>query len=141
MIKEYNAERDKKIAQQGSLMLYESYFLQYNTLLLNCEKQGLNFVNLDVYKIIENFWTDKDYYQFVIVMLVRAGVNRTLKIMWKLIINKKKEFLAWQVNALLQNTRSKEKQMEKLQMLRKNRLEWRLGMFGYQLCSQLLNIT
>ena len=53
MIKKYNEERDRKIAQEGSLLLYKSYFLQYNALLLNCEKQYLKFVNLDVYKIIE----------------------------------------------------------------------------------------
>ena len=56
-IKEYNAERDRIMAQEGSLLLYESYFLQYNSLLLNCKKQYLKLVNLDVYKIIEKFWT------------------------------------------------------------------------------------
>ena len=94
MIKKYNEERDRKIAQEGSLLLYKSYFLQYNALLLNCEKQYLKFVNLDVYKIIEKIWADKGYCQFVIVMLVRAGVNLKLEIMWKLIINKKIEYLA-----------------------------------------------
>ena len=49
-------------------------------------------------------------------------MNLTLKIMWKLIINKKKEYLALQVNALLQNTRTKEKQMEKLQMSAKEQI-------------------
>ena len=42
--------------------------------------------------------------------------------MLKLIINTNKEYLASQVNALLQNTRSKERQMEKLQMSAKEQI-------------------
>ena len=83
--------------------------------------QYLKLVNLDVYKYIEKFWTDKVYCQFVIVMLVRAGMNLTFKIVWKFIINKKK-YLDSQVNALVQNTRTKEKQMEKLQMPAKEQI-------------------
>ena len=32
----YNKEGDKKIAQESSLRLYETYFLQYNYFLFNC---------------------------------------------------------------------------------------------------------
>ena len=80
-------------------------------LLLNGEKHRLKLVNLDVYKIIENFWTDIVYCQFLIVMFVQAGVNLTLKIMWKLIINKKKELIGMEVrNVSLPNVLSIAKQ-------------------------------
>ena len=46
MMKEHNTERNRKIAQEGSLLLYESYFFQYNSLLFNCKKQYLKLVNL-----------------------------------------------------------------------------------------------
>ena len=49
-------------------------------------------------------------------MLVQAGMNLTREIMWKLITSKKKVYLDSQVNALVQNTRTKEKQLDKLQM-------------------------
>ena len=48
--------------------------------------------------------------------LIRAGANLILKILWKLIVYKKKEHLSAQYNALCQNTELKEKRLKKLQM-------------------------
>ena len=52
----------------------------------------------------------------MIVILVRAGMNIILKYLWKLIINRNKEYLANQLNALKQKTEHKEKQLNSLQM-------------------------
>ena len=78
MMSEYNKERDKKIAQESSLRLHETYFLQYNSLLFNCERQFLKLFNLELYAIIENLG-GQGYCQFVIVILVRAGMNKEEK--------------------------------------------------------------
>ena len=43
-------------------------------------------------------------------------MNLILKYLWKLIINRKKDYLANQVNTLKQNTDQKEKQLKNLQM-------------------------
>ena len=57
-------------------------------------------------------------------------MNLALNILWKLIINKKKEYRASKVNALLQNTCSKEKQMEKLQMSAKEQIGMEVSFFS-----------
>ena len=46
MMKKHNNERNRKVAVEGSLLLHESYFLQYNSLLFNCERQYLKLVDL-----------------------------------------------------------------------------------------------
>ena len=58
-------------------------------------------VNLDLYQAIEPFWRGKMYWQFVIVVLVRASMNMIFKILWKLIVDKKKEHLNSQLNTLI----------------------------------------
>ena len=70
-----NEERHRK----GSLRLYKMYFIQYANLLFNFETQYLKLVNLELYQIIEKFWRDKFCCQFVIVVLVRAGMNLILR--------------------------------------------------------------
>ena len=93
MMKEHNNERNRKVAQEGSLFLFESYFLQYDSLLFYCKRQYLKLVNLELYAIVEKFWRDKVHRKFVIVMLVRACKNLIHNIAWKLIMNKNKEYL------------------------------------------------
>ena len=90
--------------------------MQYNNLLFNCEWQYLKLVNLDLYQIIEPFWQGKMFCQFAIVVLVRAGMNIIFKILWKLIVDQKKEHLNSQLYTLQQNTANKERQLKKLQM-------------------------
>ena len=57
------------------------------------------------------------YYQFTTVDLIRAGTNLIFKVLWKLIVDKKKEYLDAQFNTLNQNTETEERQLKKLQML------------------------
>ena len=56
------------------------------------------------------------YCQFVIVVLLSACMNLIFKILWKIIVDKTKEYLDSQYNTLQQNTQSKQKQLKKLQM-------------------------
>ena len=53
MLKPVNEERNRKVLETGSLQLYEMYFLQFFSLLSNCEKQ---YLNLELYEVIERFW-------------------------------------------------------------------------------------
>ena len=80
-------------AELASEQLLEGYFFQYNNLLLNCEMQYLKLINLELYQIIEPFWPGQMYCQFVIVALIIAGANLIFKILWKSIVDKKKEHL------------------------------------------------
>ena len=57
------------------------------------------------------------YCQFTTVDLIRAGTNLIFKVLWKLIVDKKKEYLDAQFNTLNQNTETEERQLKKLQML------------------------
>ena len=97
LMRPVNNERNHIHADTASEQLLERYLLQYNYLLFNCELQ------------------DRMYYQFVIVVLIRAGANLILKILWKLIVDKKKEHLDSQYNTLKQNTEVKDNQPKKLQ--------------------------
>ena len=95
-----------------------SIFLQYNNLLLNCETRYLKLINLELYQVIEPFWQGKMQCQFVKVVLIRAGVNLIFKILWKLIVDKKKEYLDlhYIITLFEKNTKTKERQLKKLQM-------------------------
>ena len=104
-----NTERNHIHAKVASEQLIEGSFLQYNNLLFNGEKQYLKLITLDLYQIIEPFWQGKMYCQFVKVALIRAGANVIFKILWKLIVDKKKEYLDSQYNTLRKNTKAKEK--------------------------------
>ena len=92
--------------------------------MFNCERQFLELVNLELYdhrKILGGQGLSP-----VCFCDVQAGMNLILMIKWKLIINKKKAYLDTQVNPLVQNTRTKEKQLQKLQMsAKKKKIEWR----------------
>ena len=109
LIKPLNNERNRKAMEKESLQLYKMYFVQYSKLLFNCKVQYLKLINLELYKIIEKFWKDKAYCQFV-----RAGMNLTH--LWKLIINRTKQYLANQINSLKQNKDRKENSRKNLQM-------------------------
>ena len=76
----------------------------------------LKLINLELYQVIEPFWQGTMCCQFVTVDLIRAGTNLRFKILWKLIVDKKKEFLDSQFNTLQKNTEDKESQLKKLQM-------------------------
>ena len=85
-------------------------------MLVNCELHYLKLINLELYQIIEPFWQGRMHFQFVTVVLIRAGANLIFKILWKLFVDKKKEHLDAQYNTLKQNTELKDKQLKKLQM-------------------------
>ena len=99
-----NAERNVIHSKMESEQLVEGYFLQYNNLWFNFEMQYLKLINLELYQIIEPFRHGKMHCQYVLVALIRAGANLILKILWKLIVDKKKEHLDAQYNALPENT-------------------------------------
>ena len=69
-------------------------------LFFHCELQDLKLLNLELYQIIEPFWQGKMYCQYIIVVLIRAGANLIFKILWELIVDKKKEYLDSQLNTL-----------------------------------------
>ena len=69
--------------------------------------QYKKLINLEVYQVLEPFWQEIMYCQFVIVVLVRAGMNHSFKIMWKIIVDRKIEYLDSQLNTLQQNTDNK----------------------------------
>ena len=48
LLKPLNEERNRKALKTGSLQLFEIYFLQYYSLLFNCEIQYLKFINLEI---------------------------------------------------------------------------------------------
>ena len=106
-----NDERKHIHAEMAYVQLFEGYFLQYNNLFFNYELQYLKLINLELYRIIEPFWQGKMYCKFVIVVLIRAGANLLFKILWKLIVDIRKEYLHSQHNTLRQNTELKEKQL------------------------------
>ena len=72
----------------------------------------LKLIYLDLYHILEPFWHGKMHGQYVFMALIIAGANLILKILWNLIVDKKKEHLSAQYNALRQNTELKEKQLK-----------------------------
>ena len=84
-------KKEIKKSFNGSLQLYEMYFMQYANLLFNCETQYLKLTNLELSQIIEKFWRYKVYCQFVIFVLERVGMNIIPKYLWKVIINRKRE--------------------------------------------------
>ena len=59
---------------------------------------------------------------FVILGLVRAGMNLIFKYMWNLIINRNKEYLANQLHTLTQNAEQKEKQLKDMQLSAKEQI-------------------
>ena len=92
------------------------YFLQYNHCFFNCELQYLKLINLELYQLVEPFWHDKMYCQFVIVVLIRVEMNLIWKIFWRIIIDKKQEYLDSQYNyTLQQNTKNKERELKTMQ--------------------------
>ena len=91
LMRPVNEERNRLHAEMASAQLLAGYFMQYNNLLFNCEWQYLKLVNLDLYRIFEPFWRGKMHCRFIIVGLVRAGMNMIFKFLWKLIVDKKKE--------------------------------------------------
>ena len=107
LMRPVNNDRNRIHAKMASEEMGEGYFLQCNNLLFKCETQYLGLINLDLYQIIEPFWHGKMHCQYVLVALIRAGANLILKILWKLIVDKKKEHLNAQYNALQQNTELK----------------------------------
>ena len=58
--------------------------------------------NLELYEIIEKLWRN---YVIANMMLVIADMSLIVKIMWKLIINKKKDILKHAAKRLDENTR------------------------------------
>ena len=77
----------------------------------NCETQHLKMIRLELYEIIERFWRDRVYCQYVIVVLVQAWMDLVLKCLWKLTVFRKREYSVNRVNTLRQNTEHKVRQL------------------------------
>ena len=72
-------EHNKIQVELASEQLFECYFLQYNTFIINCTIKNLKLINLELQHIIEQFWRDKMYCQFVIMCLVFTTKIQTTK--------------------------------------------------------------
>ena len=83
-----NEARRKYISEEAALQLYDVHYMQYNALLHNCEIQCLKLINLQWYKLFEPFWQNEMYSQLVTIVLILAGMNRLLKHIWKMVLNK-----------------------------------------------------
>ena len=95
------------------------YFLQFYSLLLNCEKQYLKLINRELYEMIERFWRHS------VLSICYCGPCRNepyLQVPVEVGHQQKKEYLANQLNTLQQNTENKEKQLKNLQMSAKEQI-------------------
>ena len=61
----------------------EVLFLQYNTLLFNCEKSFNEIINFRLFnEFIRPLFEGKTYDQYLIILLVRSLANAILKKVW-----------------------------------------------------------
>ena len=86
-----NRELNTKARKMAAEYYLEVLFLQYNTLLFNCEKSFNEIINFCLFdEFIRPLFEGKTYDQYLIILLVRSLSNVILKKVWaKLLLGQK----------------------------------------------------
>ena len=78
-----NRELNTKARKSAAEYYLEVLFLQYNTLLFNCEKSFNEIINFRLFdEFIRPLFEGKTYDQYLIILLVRSLANVILKKVW-----------------------------------------------------------
>ena len=78
-----NRELNSKARKEAAEYYLEVLFLQYNTLLFNCEKSFNEIINFRLFdEFIRPLFEGKTYDQYLIILLVRSLANVILKKVW-----------------------------------------------------------
>ena len=78
-----NKELNTKARKMAAEYYLEVLFMQYNTLLFNCERSFHEIINFNLFdEIIRPLFEGKTYDQYLIILLVRSLANVILKKVW-----------------------------------------------------------
>ena len=81
----------------------EVMFLQYNTLLFNCEKQFMELINYKLYvDFIVPLFEGKTFDQYLIILMVRSLANVIFKKIWARLVLLRQRYLKTEENTMLQ---------------------------------------
>ena len=80
---EKNKEMNLKVRKQAAEYFIEVLFLQYNTLLYNCEKYYHEIIHFRLFnEFIVPLFDGKMYDQYLVILMVRSLANVILRRIW-----------------------------------------------------------
>ena len=110
-----NRDLNHKARRQAADYHLEVLFLQYNTLLFNCEKDFNEIINFRLYyEFIVPLFDGKTYDQYLITLMVRSLANVIFKRIWVKLLLLREKALLEEANTKKQKEERQEKQMANL---------------------------
>ena len=119
-----NRELNHKARRQAAEYHLEVLFLQYNTLLFNCERYFNEIINFRLYEEFIVPWFDgKTYDQYLIILMVRSLANVIFKRIWARLLLLRERALLEEANAKKQKEDRQEKQMANLALSAREQIQ------------------
>jgi len=119
-----NKELNLKVRRQAAEYFIEVLFLQYNTLLYNCEKYFHEIIHFRLFnEFIVPLFDGKMYDQYLVILMVRSLANVILRRIWVQLLLLREKTLHEEANALRQKEVRQEKQMASLAMSAREQIQ------------------
>ena len=110
-----NRELNHKARRQAAEYHLEVLFLQYNTLLFNCERYFNEIINFRLYEEFIIPWFDgKTYDQYLIIIMVRSLFNVIFKRIWAKLILLRQRVLKMEENSRKQKEDNQDRKMAEM---------------------------
>ena len=116
--------KDLKVRRQAAEYHIEVLFLQYNTLLYNCERYFHEIINFRLFNefIVPRF-DGKIYDQYLVILMVRSLANVILRRIWVKLLLLRDKTLREEANTIRQKEERQEKQMARLAMSAREQIQ------------------
>ena len=117
-------ELNHKARKQAAKYHLEVLFLQYNTLLFNCEKYFNEIINFRLYdEFIVPLFEGKTFDQYLIILMVRSLANVILKRVWARLLLLRERSIQEEQNTKKQKEQRQEKLMADLALSAREQIQ------------------
>ena len=113
-----------QVRRQAAEYFIEVLFLQYNTLLYNCERYFHEIIHFRLFnEFVVPLFDGKMYDQYLVILMVRSLANVILRRVWVQLLLLRQKTLQEETNARRQKEERQVKQMAKLAMSAKEQIQ------------------